>query len=112
MPFRGLLSGLAGTAVMAGLFHNFEWAWRSEPPEAPKPDHPLFWAYGTAWGLGYGRGPLTNAPRFTAALWLTSLSIQTVLRIGEPPWRRPPRMLAADATTHLIYGVVVRAIAE
>ena len=112
MPARGLLAGFAGTVVMAALFKSFGWAATSEPAEAPKPGHPLFWSYGTAWGLAYGRGPLTSPARYTAALWATSLSIQTVLSIGDPPWRRPPRMLLADGTTHLIYGVTVARLAR
>lgn len=111
MQARRLLAGFAGTVVMAGLFRSFDWAARSEPEVAPKPDHPLFWTYGTAWGLAYGRGPLTSGPRFGLGVWCVSLTIQATLRIGDPPWRRPARMLAADGTTHLIYGLVVRASA-
>jgi uncharacterized membrane protein YagU involved in acid resistance len=76
--------------------------------------HATHWLYGIGWGVVYGlvqetavARPLRHGLLFGAGVWGASYLQLVPMGIYKPPWRYPPRMLALDASYHLVYGSFV-----
>lgn len=71
----------------------------------------MHWAYGTAWGVGYGllqgtleRPVVPMGLGFGSGVWAMSYAQLVPLGIYAPPWESPPQELALDLSYHLVYG--------
>lgn len=72
----------------------------------------MHWSYGSAWGSGYGalQGTLRARPvksglGFGTWMWTASYAALVLMGIYRPPWRYPSNELAADLSSHLVYGI-------
>jgi hypothetical protein len=76
--------------------------------------HTTHWLYGIGWGAIYGlvqeiviAPPVRHGLLFGSGVWGASYLQLVPMGIYEPPWRYPVRMLALDASYHLVYGTFV-----
>jgi hypothetical protein len=97
-----------GQRVVEGVF-------RKELPleKAGVVTNVVHWLYGTSWGALYGLieesvgQPLVSAVALTTAVLATDYTLLPAMHLYKPPWRYPPRTLARDFGTHLVYGLAV-----
>jgi len=126
---RGLVAGVAGTALMT-LSSTIEMKFQSReassaPADAaakvlgvePKGEaekarftNVVHWAYGTSWGVFRGllgvvglRGPVAGGAHF-AAVWASGLVMLPRLGVAPPVGEWGTKALATDAFHHLVYA--------
>lgn len=134
---RGVLAGMAGTALMTATQMAYYKATgtessstpgevgrriisgvlQREAPEASSTvlNQGMHWLYGTGWGLPYGivagSGPSGSLTRgalgIGLAVWASSRTEMAAMQIAPPPWEDPPSTLALDVGFHLVYGLGV-----
>ncbi len=133
---KGILAGMAGTALMTGYQLAVAKLRESESSSAPaevgkriiegvfKRDVPedrmealnnaMHVAYGTSWGPVYGiarsslrRRASTHGAVFGALVWGASLVQLPAMGIAPPIWKTPPVEAALDLSYHLVYGLGV-----
>jgi hypothetical protein len=71
---------------------------------------------GVQWGVVHGliagsggrRGPLGGV-RTGITAWLSSYALLAPAGLYEPIWKYPPKVLADDASAHLVYGLATAA---
>jgi hypothetical protein len=71
---------------------------------------------GVQWGVVHGilagsggrRGPLGGV-RTGLSAWLSSYALLAPAGLYEPIWKYPPKVLADDASAHLVYGLATAA---
>jgi len=125
---KGLVAGLAGTAVMtAGQKIEMRLTGREgsadpakavadltgEQPENDRQEQSLatavHFAYGTALGAGLGLLKAVKEPArtaaFFAAAWGMGALVETWLHPDRPPTRWTAQQLATDIGHHLVYAV-------
>ncbi|HJP62497.1 MAG TPA: hypothetical protein VJ844_03605 [Mucilaginibacter sp.] len=127
---KGILAGLAGTAVIT-LSQMIEMRLtKREPSEAPvkvaeqvtdvkpankevkeKVSQEIHWAYGTSWGIVRGligltgvRGVPAIAAHF-AAIWGTALVMLPSFKAGPKITEEEPKAIAIDAMHHMVYAI-------
>jgi hypothetical protein len=131
---KGLLAGLAGTAVMT-VAQGAEFVLtKAEPSDAPatvadkasrklglgrikrrnkaKANQGMHWLYGTSWGIPYGivaanskLRPEVSGPAFGLVVWVVGLAQQPAVGVADPPWKRSLQSLGSEALFHVVYGV-------
>lgn len=132
---RGLLAGVAGTAVMTAVQTAYYKATGNESSstpgevgrrivagvlqrEAPEADWPpmnqgMHWLYGSSWGVPYGIFAGSGEPgsllkgvvACTLMVWGASLVQLPAMRLAPPVWEMPPSSIAMDLGFHAAYGV-------
>lgn len=128
----GLISGLAGTAVMTAV-QTVEMKLTGREPSTvpadavsevidvePRTDRAemrlanlAHWGYGTV--LGAGRGvlaaaglpPIAADPLFFAGVWGAGLAMLPAMGLAEPVTEWSPQEVAMDAAHHLVYAIAV-----
>ena len=128
---RGLIAGVAGTAVMTAAQTAYYKASGSEPSSTPAEvgkrvirgvlqrdvsddtqaalNNGMHWLYGTSWGVLYGlaaRRP-THGVVFGLVVWGASLVELPAMKLAPPIWETGPASIAPDLGFHLLYGVAV-----
>lgn len=128
---RGLLAGVAGTAVMTVAQTAYYKATGSEPSSTPAEvakrvirgvlqrevseahtdalNNGMHWLYGTGWGTLYGlavRRP-TQGVTFAVLVWGASLIELPAMKLAPPIWEMKPAQIAPDLGFHLLYGLTV-----
>lgn len=128
---RGLIAGVAGTAVMTAAqtvyYKATDSAGSDTPGEVGKriirgvlqrevSDEQtetlttgMHWLYGTSWGVLYGlaaRRPSLGLA-FAGVVWGASLVELPALKLSPPVWKLPPASIAPDLGFHVVYGVAV-----
>lgn len=137
---RGLVAGLAGTAVMTAIQLIDQRITRRPPSLAPAEaaekvlhveprtersesllNHAVHWTYGSAWGLARAwlpqlglRGPLANLAHM-GAVWGTSLVLLPAMGLAPPITRWSRKEILKDLLYHGAYaattGMVYRRLA-
>lgn len=76
----------------------------------------VHWGYGTACGTLYGLVQSSARPHsalhgivFGSAVWGSSYVMLPAMKLRKQIWEYPPKTLAADLTSHLVYGLGVAA---
>lgn len=76
----------------------------------------VHWGYGTACGSLYGLVQASARPHsalhgivFGSAVWGSSYVMLPAMKLRKQIWEYPPKTLAADLATHLVYGLGVAA---
>lgn len=130
---RGVLAGVAGTAVMTAAQTAYYKATGAEgsttPAEVGKRvirgvlqrevsddrtetlNTVMHWGYGSTWGTLYGiaaRQP-TLGLAFGTLVWGASLVELPAMQLSPPIWELAPSAIAPDLSFHLVYGVAVAA---
>lgn len=134
---KGLVAGVAGTAVMT-IVTTIEMNVRgreasSVPSDAAgkvlgvQPRNPqgrarfsnvVHWGYGTSWGVARGllaaaglRGPAADAVHF-GAVWGSALVMLPSLGVAPPPQQWGWKELALDAFHHIVYSAATGIVYE
>lgn len=75
------------------------------------------WAYGTAWGAGFGvvvgslaRRRLAFGPVFGSTVWLSGYAVLPLGGLYKPIWEYDAPTLAADLGGHLVFGTVTAGV--
>ena len=84
--------------------------------DVPMLTNAMHWLYGVSWGAFYGvvagasrPDPIAGGLAFGTGVWGSSYAELVPLGIYEPPWKYPPKELAVDLSSHLVYGMAVAA---
>lgn len=130
---RGVLAGVAGTAVMTAAQTAYYKMTGSESSSVPAEvgkriirgvlqrevsdertdalNNVMHGLYGTSWGVLYGlaaRRP-TAGIWFGLGVWAASLVELPAMKLSPPIWEMAPSSIAPDVGFHLLYGTAVAA---